>query len=75
MAGEDNPEKDRRPVRAGGCHDMAVPDRTGELQPLVHLENDTRRIENPADEQEQKRVPGQVIDHRLEGDDNHPAES
>jgi hypothetical protein len=36
---EDDADKDRGPVRGSGGHHVAVPDRAGELQALVHIED------------------------------------
>jgi hypothetical protein len=42
VADQDHPDQDCGPVRRCGRHHMAVPDRPGELQPLVHIEDHAR---------------------------------
>src|SRR5690348_14195663 len=74
VGGQDDAEQNRRPVGCGGGDDMAMPDRASELQAPVHVEDDTRRIDDPAGEQEQERIPGEVFDHRLQRHHDEPAE-
>jgi hypothetical protein len=52
VRGQDDAHQHRRPVRGCGGYDMAVPDRPGEFQALVHIEDHAGRIEHPAGHQQ-----------------------
>lgn len=59
LGGQHHAQQDRGPVCGRRGDHVAVPDGARELQPLVHVEDDARRIEHPARHQEQQGVPGQ----------------
>ncbi len=52
VRGQDDADQHGGPVGRGRRHDMAVPDRAGKFQPLVHIEDHAGRIEHPARHQQ-----------------------